>query len=74
MDENNIVAAILTVACNSADVRDAVGREAVLQTYDKLRQLLRERTEQGSLESLPEKVRSDLEQVGQKHAARTKTA
>jgi hypothetical protein len=60
---NKVIAAILTVAYNSAFVRDSVDAETVVHTYETFRRLLQQKDEKEAEESIPEAMKPLLEQV-----------
>jgi hypothetical protein len=65
MNEDRIIAAILTVAYSSSFVRDTVNHGDILHTYDKFLELLQERKP----ESVPAALQP-LMDVAKKHKAR----
>jgi hypothetical protein len=70
VDENNIIAAILTVAYNSAYTRDASDTKDVVRTYETFQKLLQERGKQ----EVPGRIRAVLDDVRKKQDARQKPA
>ncbi len=73
MNENNIIAGLLTVAY-SMPLRDAVDPETVVHTYDTFRKLLQEREEKEpeSKLSIPEALKPLVDQALSMKRARQK--
>jgi len=74
MHENKIVAAILTVAYNSAFVRDTIEPETVMRTYETFQTPLQQRDDEESEASIPDANRPSIDEVRKKAAARQNRA
>ena len=70
MNENNILAAILTVAYNSALVPGTTNHEKVLRDYETFQKLLQDKERQG----VPEPLKPALDHALKEQAARQKRA
>jgi hypothetical protein len=68
-NENKIVAAKLTVAYYSARIREAVDAEAVVHTYETFRKLVQERADREAEESVPEKLKPEIERLRRRRAS-----
>jgi hypothetical protein len=74
MQENKIIAAILTVAYNSAFERDVAEPQLVMRTYEGFRALLEQKDEEEAEQSIPERMKPLINDVRKKAAARQKRA